>query len=498
MRHFLERNGAAIILAMSGLILLSAILDLAAAARNYPSQISPGQLLTALCAIVIGITAFVLIRKRGTPMAELVLSIPNGASGQRAIDHLIARGSLDFGCSYLGSLIARLGDLPSARYLKEHAYGFHLISVPEGNEVVVANRILAWHDGKSETRGHVEEAEPNARFTLSANLGTPFTPGGDHAAYLRRMRHDKVPAGVTGKNIRVAVIDSGLDSSSGIVPADAYDVEATPPGPSTSSTDSDGHGTAMATLIRAVAPDADISVVRAMDPGGALRLWNLLAAIPIAAYDCQAHIINLSLGFSSFPLKCSGCGATIQARLLAFDKMIEGIAKVRPAGGEPPIYVAATGNETSTTAFNFPAFQAETLAVGAVTASGARSTFTNYGTANHRWHLMAPGGEETPAAGVTEHVGTGSTGEKCRGTSAATAYVSGMLALLRSEARHRSSARDVFLADVMRNHCELAAGASMLEHGSGQIVYVQAGAANSAPADPNVAQAMSHTGGLRW
>ncbi len=104
---------------------------------------------------------------------------------------------------------------------------------------------------------------------------------------------------------------------------------------------------------------------------------------------------------------------------------------------------------------------------------GKRSEFSNYGTLGHRWHVMAPGGEKTPQGEITEHVGTGSSGGKCSGTSPAAAYVSGMLALLRSEPRYESCARDQFLDSIMRDHCERAPGVEPLEYGSGQIVYTK-------------------------
>jgi len=294
------------------------------------------------------------------------------------------------------------------------------------------------------------------------------------------MRHNQVPPGSTGAGVQVVVVDSGLDTSAGITPSHFYDVESTPPGPLRQIADGTGHGTAMATLIREIAPGAAISVVQALDPTGNLPLWNLLAAIPVAVYDCHAAIINLSVGCAGFPNRCSICGATVQARLLGFDKMLEGIAKVpNPAVAGPPIYVAATGNEQANAGFNFPAFQSETVAVGAVTSAGVRSSFSNYGTNGHKWYLMAPGGEEV-ARTVTEDVGSVVTSQGSVpyfGTSVATAYVSGMLALLRSELRYRNMPRDNFLDKVVQDHCELAPGAQPIEYGSGQIVYVKAPAA---------------------
>jgi hypothetical protein len=406
-------------------------------------------------------------------MGELVVSVPLGSAGEAAVAHIRERGERELGCSYSQSLLDKLEGLECRSVVGRLPTQFHLVYAPNGDEILVANRIRNTYTGEVPRRGRVDAVDPNVRFRTSGPLGLPFALGGMHSDYLRQMRHDKVPAGTTGRGIRVAVIDSGLDAGAGLTPARAYDVNATPVLQS-ASLDTDGHGTAMATLIHAVAVDAEIFVIRAFDNTGIMPLWHLLAAVPVAAYECSAAIVSMSLGFASFPLQCPGCGATQTARLLAYEMMLTGIRQHPTYGGDLPIYVAATGNTEATGGFEFPAFHTESLAVGAVTSTGARSSFSNYGTPNHAWHLMAPGGEETKAAGVTEDVGHGKH-EKCRGTSVSTAYVSGMLALLRSESRYQTKSRQDFLADVLRDHCERPAGASALEHGAGQIVYVKQG-----------------------
>lgn len=87
---------------------------------------------------------------------------------------------------------------------------------------------------------------------------------------------------------------------------------------------------------------------------------------------------------------------------------------------------------------------------------------------------MAPGGEENPLGRVTEDVGHGG-GVQCRGTSAATAYAAGMLAVLWSDTRYRGQAPDVFLANVGQ-HDRLPLPQSTpdpQQYGAGLIQYPQ-------------------------
>ena len=417
---------------------------------------------------------------------DLVLTIPMTNSGQQAINHLREYAERDLGCTYIAALHERLQGLESSHLLLKMPYTFHLVRAPSNDQIGAANRILRWHDGREEGGDHglVESADANF-LLLPLNLGTPFKLGGKHSSYLTQMRYNNIPHNITGKGVHVAIVDTGLESSSSFSINDYYDVELKPPGPQSSHYDNDGHGTAMTTLIRSVAKDVEISVISVLDPSGGLPLWNVMAGVAIGALDCKADIINLSLGIHLPSKKCA-CGATLQARINAYDKLLKGISMAV----SPPIYVASTGNDGYTNTFDFPAYQDETLAVGAVNSSATRSSFTNYGTSGHNWHLMAPGGEKVGTT-ITEDVGSGSK-DQCCGTSPAAAYATGMLAILRSEARYRSKSRDEFLKEVKANHCELPSGANTLEYGAGQIVYDKP-AVSAAPSDRDKDKSKSNT-----
>ena len=266
------------------------------------------------------------------------------------------------------------------------------------------------------------------------------------------------------------MVDSGQDGLQYGAVKDYYDVEnanaalhPSPPVP----VDQDGHGTAMSSLVREVAPGAEIYIVRISDRSQPL-LWNLLAGAAVAAYDCNAEIINLSVGFNK--IQGCACGAIGAARSLALHKMLEAITQ---SGFR--IYVAATGNEFNTVRFNDPAEFANAVAVGSVNASDYRSRYSNYGTANHPCYVLAPGGEENPPKTITEDVGTCGTSPRnpCYGTSVAAAYASGMLALLRSDSRHRNNTRAQFLA-ALPGYCTMPTHAqgNPVEYGNGVLRYV--------------------------
>lgn len=384
-------------------------------------------------------------------MAELVLAVPNSRAGMVAVRHLSDAGARDLGVRYLQALHDRLRGLESGSRLAALSHSFHLAEVEEGGEVAAINRILRWHNGEGEPRslhGRVDAAEPNLIFRPSATMGLPFMLGGSHQNYLRLMNvNDAWQSGVRGKGITIAIVDSGADPALPKLVDDFYDIESGNPIHPAARIDNDGHGTAMATLVREVAPDATIVGIRVFDQNK-LNLWNVLAGTGAAVFDCSAGIVSISLGYAQMPANCRACGASAQSRSLAFQYLLDGITQSPGKRGSPPIYVAATGNDYSSTGFNFPAAYDSAVAIGSVTSTLARSAFSNYGKNSPKYFFMAPGGEETPVGTVVEHVGAGGS-IPCRGTSVATAYAAGMLALLWSDPRYQNQTPGVFLPNVM-------------------------------------------------
>jgi subtilisin family serine protease len=413
-------------------------------------------------------------------MGYLVLTIPKSDEVKNAVTHMEHNGE-SLGVRYVYSLsqmLERGGLTRSADRIRELPHNFHLLQVLRpGDDRVVLNRVLRL---LSESFMLQAVGERNETLMLSVPyLGIPFIPGGKHTdgSYPQLMKvGDAHHDGVKGSDVRIAIADSGLDNAAGLTVKDYYDVQVNPIHAGLSRMkDSDGHGTAMATLVRDVAPAADIYIVRCMDQGS-LELWNLLAGVGVAAFDCEAHVISLSCGFDSF-LVCTACGATGNARSVAFEKLLEGITQSPYLSNKrKPVYVAATGNDGSSTSINYPAAYLSAVPVGSVNSKGDRSSFSNYQSTTHSRHLMAPGGDKSQAI-VTEDVGKGGS-TLCCGTSVATAYAAGMLALLWSDHRYAKLDRDQFLDEVIQKHCVRSKTQPQNEYGAGLIQYMRAAASD--------------------
>jgi subtilisin len=107
--------------------------------------------------------------------------------------------------------------------------------------------------------------------------------------------------GSTGKGIKVAVIDSGIDASHPAVGKPVAGYVAIKEGPqgflydAEPHGDSCGHGTACAGLIRAIAPDCDLYSIKVLGTGffgrGAMFIAGLRWAI-----ENDIHVCNLSVG----------------------------------------------------------------------------------------------------------------------------------------------------------------------------------------------------------
>lgn len=416
-----------------------------------------------------------ILSPRWTAVAsDLVLTVPRGPWGDRTVAHLREHGDIDLGCEYQESLGDRLRGLESSGAVMALPHTFHRVRVQEGDERAAANRLLRFHNGEAPDRGRIDWVELNALLVpATPYLGLPFTLGGKNTDYLKQMKvPDAHGNSIKGRGIRIAIVDSGLEAASTLKIADFYDLETANPihvGLS-GQTDNDGHGTAMAVLAAEVAPEAEIYVVRVMDQG-ALTLWNVLAGAGVAGFDCNAAVISLSLGFDSFAV-CGVCGATGSTRSVALEKLLDGITKSTIQGTKKsPIYVASVGNESASSGINFPAAYESAVPVGAVNSNGDRSSFSNYKQGHtYDHHLMAPGGEKNSANAVTEDVGDGG-GTKCCGTSVATAYSAGMLALLWSDSRYDQLSRADFLDAVLNTHCERTQGQTDHEYGAGMIRY---------------------------
>ncbi|MEN9366642.1 MAG: hypothetical protein RL489_1000 [Pseudomonadota bacterium] len=245
-----------------------------------------------------------------------------------------------------------------------------------------------------------------------------------------------------GAGVRVAVIDTGYrphaDLAANIVggydfiadtatanDGNGRDADARDPGDWCSSSSS-WHGTHVAGTIAAVtnnglgvagvAPSARIVPVRVLGRCGGYTsdiaagvVWasgGTVSGIPANAYP--ARVLNLSLGGSG------ACGTTMQNA-------------INSARSRRAMLVIAAGNSNINASNASPANCAGVITVGATTRTGARASFSNYGSVVD---VAAPG------AGILSTLNAGSTVPGAdsyasyNGTSMATPHVAGVAALM--------------------------------------------------------------------
>lgn len=219
----------------------------------------------------------------------------------------------------------------------------------------------------------------------------------------------------TGKGITVAVIDNGVNGSHPDLAGNVL------PGKNFSSGDPadretrNNHGTGMASIIaghghgsggsqgvKGLAPDAKILPIKNWDSDGS-TLTNTLAEPLRYAVDHGAKVVNMSF---------AGVGSLRDDEKQA----------VAYAVSKDVLLIAGSGNDRSAH-YYYPAAEPGVLAVGAVDQGGKIWEDSNYGP-----HLLlsAPGRQIRSAAASQPYQYT-------RGTSDATAYVSGAAALIRSK-----------------------------------------------------------------
>lgn len=197
----------------------------------------------------------------------------------------------------------------------------------------------------------------------------------------------------------VAVVDSGVQADNpalqGRVLA-GYDFVHG----DTNTTDDNGHGTAVAGIIAAVCPGCSILPVKVLDANGTGDWPTISAGIDWAA-DHGAQVINLSVGA---PRALDIVGAAVAYAI-----------------SKGAIVVAAAGNDGEDESF-YPAMYPGVISVAGVDQTGARSTWSNFGS----WVTVA-----APGCATTASLQGGDTTDFC-GTSAAAPFVAGLAGLARA------------------------------------------------------------------
>lgn len=227
-------------------------------------------------------------------------------------------------------------------------------------------------------------------------------------------------AGATGKNVKVVVLDTGVQSNH--VELDGR-VALTKNFTTGIAGDGQGHGTHVSGTIAGqglktidgtaaigVAPDASLYVGKVCGDDGWCLEGDILAGMEWAV-SVEANVVNMSLGGGSFGTHCDDISLSAKANWMAEQGVV---------------VVAAAGNNGS--GVGAPACGSKVIAVGAVDANDSRTTWSSYGEA---LDVMAPGVSVLStysclAAGSCP----GDWYARMSGTSMAAPHVAGAAALL--------------------------------------------------------------------
>ncbi|MDJ1132638.1 S8 family serine peptidase [Streptomyces iconiensis] len=235
--------------------------------------------------------------------------------------------------------------------------------------------------------------------------------------YLKAMQAEKMWEVSTGKGVKVAVVDSGIDSSTPSLKGQVLPGKDVSRLPGSTETDKTGHGTTMAELIagtgksgslKGLAPDAKIIPIRVSLKGtDGKTSWDPIIAGVRAAADTDAQIISMSIGN------------------VAPDPHL--LDAVKYAAKKGKLLLASAGNDgAKRNEPNYPAGYAYAAGVAATDESGKVADFSN--TAS-RPDMAAPG--VNIPSWCTETREDYCSGRN--GTSAAAALASASAALLWSK-----------------------------------------------------------------
>lgn len=252
-----------------------------------------------------------------------------------------------------------------------YSYGVAVISLPKKATVTMAVAAAADPDMK------LPAVWPNYYNYLTSDVNEINAVSGSNDPQLgTQWQHDYIgtsyawAAGYKGQDVKVAVIDTGLQVNHEDLSTNAKagrDFVGTATG-GAKNDDNGTHGTHVAGIIAAddnnskggagIAPDAQVRGYCVFKADGSANSADVMEAINAAVEDGN-HIINMSLGSSMYNAQYE-----------------ETIANAYKAG--VAIFVSA-GNE-DTDGYSFPAVYNGAISVGAVDQNSARAAFSNYGS----------------------------------------------------------------------------------------------------------------------
>ncbi|MBB5958325.1 subtilisin family serine protease [Saccharothrix tamanrassetensis] len=270
-------------------------------------------------------------------------------------------------------------------------------------------------------------------------------------------------AGYTGKGVKVAVLDGGVDGAHPDLAGQEIAERNFTEEPD--ATDNDGHGTHVAATIaskhaeyRGVAPDAQILDGKVCVQGGCAESW-ILDGMQWAA-DQGADVVNLSLG--------GGDRAEI-------DPLEEAVNRL--SAGTGTLFVIAAGNSGRPGSVSSPSTADAALSVGAVERDDSIAPFSSRGPragdGGVKPDVTAPGVDIAAAKAAKGNIGTpvDATHVALSGTSMATPHVAGAAALLAQQHPDWTGAQlKATLVASAKNNPDL----TVLDQGTGRIDLAKA------------------------
>ncbi|MFG2677604.1 S8 family serine peptidase [Streptomyces sp. NPDC048392] len=267
-------------------------------------------------------------------------------------------------------------------------------------------------------------------------------------------------AGLTGKGVTVAVLDSGVDAGHPDLAGRIARSRSFVPGEEVA--DRYGHGTHVTSTVggsgaasdgreKGVAPGATLAVGKVLDDEGYGSESAIIAGMEWAARDVAADIVSMSLG-STEPSDGT-------------DPMAEAVNTLSRETGA--LFVVAAGNTGAPSSIGSPGAADAALTVGAVDSADQAAWFTSAGPRHGdnalKPDLSAPGvgilaARSRLAAGSGDYTGMD-------GTSMATPHIAGVAALLAEEHPDWTGAR---LKDALMSTSE-ELDASAYQLGAGRV-----------------------------
>ncbi|KAA0550040.1 S8 family serine peptidase [Bacillus sp. BGMRC 2118] len=259
-------------------------------------------------------------------------------------------------------------------------------------------------------------------------------------------------------SVKIAVLDTGIDHNHPSL-ANFVNTSLGRSFAGGTTMDVQGHGTHVAGTIASygqvsgVMQSATLIPVKVLGDNGSGSLYGITQGILYAA-DIDADVINMSLG---------GGG---------YDQSMD--EAVQTAVAEGTIVVAATGNDGASS-ISYPAAYSSVIAVGSVTSSKTRSSFSNYGTG---LEVMAPGSSIYSTYPNSRY-------STLSGTSMATPHVAGVAGLIRAANPNISVAE---ARQILRDTAQYAGSSTQYGYGivdAHAAVVAASGGGGSTPPPPS-------------